>query len=148
MNVSSPVRSYGLVLGQFGCLLTIAVSGPLIPSALPLLALQAIGLFLGGWALITMRLHRLSVLPDPLPRVELVRSGPYRFIRHPMYASLLIVALGWVLAAPHLWRWLLWLGLVAILTAKLLYEERLLRERLSDYQAYQRRSWRLLPFVW
>ncbi|MGB9736947.1 MAG: isoprenylcysteine carboxyl methyltransferase [Chloroflexus aggregans] len=148
MMIRSPCRSFGLVFGQFACLGAIAFSGPLLPSSPLLLGLLAAGLGLGLWALLTMRLHRLSVLPDPLPQVELVSTGPYRLIRHPMYASLLIVALAWVLTMPTLWRWALWLALLVVLVTKLSYEERMLVATIPGYRVYQQRSWRLVPFVW
>lgn len=146
--IRSPLRSFGLVFGQFACLGAIAFTGPLIPSSPLLLGLLAGGLALGMWALLTMRLHRLSVLPDPLPRAELVNAGPYRWIRHPMYASLLLVTLAWVLAAPVVWRWALWLLLLAVLIAKLRYEEHLLANSIPGYREYQQRSWRLMPLLW
>ncbi|ACL25017.1 methyltransferase family protein [Chloroflexus aggregans] len=148
MMIRSPFRSFGLVFGQFACLGAIAFSGPLLPSSPLLLGLLAAGLGLSLWALLTMRLHRLSVLPDPLPRVELVSTGPYRLIRHPMYASLLIVTLAWVLNVPTLWRWALWLALLVVLVTKLSYEEQMLVATIPGYRAYQQRSWRLVPFLW
>ncbi|WP_416208428.1 methyltransferase family protein [Chloroflexus sp.] len=95
-----------------------------------------------------MSLRRLSVFPDPLPQTELVRSGPYRLIRHPMYTSLLLATLGWVLALPVWWRWGLWVGLLIVLITKLTYEEQLLQSRFADYQLYQQRTWRLFPWIW
>ena len=148
MRVYSPLRSFGLVCGQFTCLGAIVLSGPLIPASLLLLGLLLVGVGLGVWALITMRLDRLSVLPDPLPHVELVNTGPYRLVRHPMYTSLLIATLAWVLAAPIWWRWGLWFSLLVVLVVKLSYEEQLLQRRFPGYDAYRKRTWRLVPFIW
>lgn len=140
------MRSYLLVFIQFLCLGLIALSGP-PPSQPPLIALVVGGVLLGLWGIATMRLSRLSVLPDLLAHAELVTAGPYRLIRHPMYASLLLVALGLVLAAPSLWRWLIWAALLVNLVVKLRYEEGLLLARFPAYADYRRRTWRLLPWV-
>lgn len=148
MKMRSPFYSISLVLAQFGCLGVIVLSGPLVPTSLLPLCLLTAGLALGLWALFTMSLRRLSVFPDPLPQTELVRSGPYRLTRHPMYTSLLLATLGWVLALPVWWRWGLWVGLLIVLITKLTYEEQLLQSRFADYQLYKQRTWRLFPWIW
>jgi protein-S-isoprenylcysteine O-methyltransferase Ste14 len=91
---------------------------------------------------------RVHVLPEPRADAQLVARGPYRFIRHPMYASLLIFTLALVLAAPAWWRWLIWLALLVNLVLKLSYEERMLVARFPAYAAYQERTWRLVPWVY
>lgn len=140
--------SYVLVGVQFVCLAAIVVSGPLIPPA-PLWALVTVGgVLLGVWAVLAIRIPEVSVLPEVRMGARLVTRGPYRLIRHPMYSALLIVCLGLVMGAPSLLRWLLWLALLADLVIKLNYEERLLARRFSEYAAYRRRTWRVLPFVY
>jgi protein-S-isoprenylcysteine O-methyltransferase Ste14 len=75
----------------------------------------------------------------------LVRSGPYRFVRHPIYSGLLLAFLGSALAVGE------WRGLVAVALAllgfvlKLRIEETRMRETFSDYDAYSRRTARLIP---
>ncbi len=78
-----------------------------------------------------------------------VREGPYGIVRHPMYAGIVPVMVG--IAA--------WLGSAAgmiaaavptaILCARIVLEERVLRARLAGYEEYTREvRWRLLPGVW
>jgi protein-S-isoprenylcysteine O-methyltransferase Ste14 len=77
------------------------------------------------------------------------REGPYGIVRHPMYAGIVPVMVG--IAA--------WLGSAAgmvaavvptaILCARIVLEERMLRARLPGYEDYAREvRWRLLPGVW
>lgn len=141
------MRSYLFVFIQFLCLGLIALSGPLLPGHPLLMGLVAGGVLLGLWGIATMRLSRLSVLPEVLAHAELVMTGPYRLIRHPMYTSLLIVALGLVLAAPSVGRWLIWAALLINLVLKLRYEEGLLLARFPAYADYRRSTWRLIPWV-
>jgi protein-S-isoprenylcysteine O-methyltransferase Ste14 len=140
-------RSYVLVGVQFAALIGIALSGPLIPPSPAGALLALLGVLLGVWAALSMRLPEISVLPEVRPGARLVTRGPYRLIRHPMYSALLLLGLGLVLGAPSPWRWLLWLALLVNLVIKLSYEERLLAARFPEYPAYRRGTWRLIPFL-
>lgn len=141
-------RSYLLVGIQFACLIGIALSGPLIPPSLLWGMLTLTGTLLGVWAVLAIRIPEVSVLPEVRADAQLVIRGPYRVIRHPMYSGLLVLSLGLVMGAPSPVRWLLWLTLLVNLVVKLNYEERLLSQRFSAYPAYQRRTWRIVPFIY
>jgi protein-S-isoprenylcysteine O-methyltransferase Ste14 len=133
-----------LVAIQFLCLIYLALTGPWVADW-PWLALEMAGGLLGVWAVVAMRLDRLRVTPTPRQGVELVEAGPYRWIRHPMYVAVLLVALALVLHAPSAGRWGAWIVLAVDLLVKLNYEERLLAKALPAYAAYRQRTWRLVP---
>ena len=142
------LKSYTLVFVQFACLAAILLTGPLLAPQPPLLALEVAAVALGVWAVLTVRLDKVQIVPDPHPDAQLVRSGPYRWIRHPMYAAVLLGALALVLAQPTPVRWGLWLILLADLLIKLHYEERLLAQHFAGYEDYQAESKRLVPYVY
>lgn len=142
------IKSYSLVAIQFACLLAVALSGPIIARAPWFLAGELLALGLAAWAVLTVRLRNINVTPDVRAGSRLVREGPYHFIRHPMYASILLGTLMLVLDAPSWWRWLIWLVLVLDLVVKLDYEEHLLASHFPAYVAYQETSKRLIPFVY
>ena len=77
---------------------------------------------------------------------SLIRSGPYRRVRHPIYTGLLLAFAGSALALAQ-WRGLLALLLVTgSLWLKLRREERWLLEHFgADYAEYRKTSWALLP---
>ncbi len=100
------------------------------------------------WAWWVMGLRRLRVMPHPAKETQLLQHGPYRWIRHPMYAGLLVAALGCVTWDASLVRGGLWLGLGLVLVAKTGVEEKLLCERFTEYPLYRTHSWRFLPGVW
>jgi protein-S-isoprenylcysteine O-methyltransferase Ste14 len=144
----SIMASYLLVAIQFICLGVIVLSRPAVSPGVLEALLVGLGLLLGLWALLTMRLSRLSVLPEVRADAQLITAGPYRLIRHPMYSSLLLVALGLTLAAPLPWRWLPMLILLVNMVLKLRYEEQLLARHFSTYAAYRRQTWRLVPWIY
>jgi protein-S-isoprenylcysteine O-methyltransferase Ste14 len=79
---------------------------------------------------------------------ELVRAGPYRFARHPIYTGILLMFLG---TAADLGRLSAWLGLLLVglgFWIKLKHEEALLlRHFPKDYPTYQKQVKALVPFV-
>ena len=80
---------------------------------------------------------------------QLMTSGFYRFIRHPSYAGALLGGIGWVL----IFRSGLGLILIALLIPAFLpvvraEESLLMAEFGENYEAYRRRTWRLVPFVY
>jgi protein-S-isoprenylcysteine O-methyltransferase Ste14 len=79
---------------------------------------------------------------------ELIKTGPYRFVRHPIYTGLLAMALGTGVALGQL---RCWLGVVVLgigFWIKLKQEERLmLRHFPNDYPLYQKQVKALVPFI-
>ena len=78
---------------------------------------------------------------------ELVMSGPYAFVRHPIYGGLLLAMVGSALGQSVLWLLpLIVYGPYFILSAR--REESLLTEQFAErYRSYMRRTKMLVPFV-
>ena len=80
---------------------------------------------------------------------KLETRGLYRVIRNPSYLGLLITSVGWALAFRSVVGVLLALSLLIPLAARMKAEERLLREHFgSEYEAYYKRTWRLVPWIY
>jgi protein-S-isoprenylcysteine O-methyltransferase Ste14 len=80
---------------------------------------------------------------------QLVSTGPYAVIRHPMYGGALVMLVGVAIALGSWWALLAVLALVAVIVARLLAEEKLLAAELPGYAEYRARvRHRLIPFVW
>ena len=79
---------------------------------------------------------------------EIVRSGPYRWLRHPIYTGLLLAFVGCAVALGE-WRGIVAVAIVwAALWRKLRLEERWLTEEFGTrYSDYRRETWALIPFV-
>jgi len=96
-----------------------------------------------------VRLGRdLTPLPYPKDGSELVQTGPFALVRHPMYSGGLALALGWALLVQG-WLTLGYVaGLFVVLDVKSRREEKWLVGRFPAYATYQRRVRRLIPFVY
>jgi protein-S-isoprenylcysteine O-methyltransferase Ste14 len=80
------------------------------------------------------------------PGHELVSRGLYRYIRHPIYAGDLLLVLGLELSLNS-WLALGVAPLALVVAVKAMEEEAVLRTRLAGYEAYCRRTWRFIPYV-
>jgi protein-S-isoprenylcysteine O-methyltransferase Ste14 len=148
LGLSGGPKSYLLVLIQFAALFGLAFTGPIIARNPLLLVIELLGLALGVWAIVAMRFFNFNVTPDVKVDGFMVEAGPYRWIRHPMYAALILIGAALV-AEPFSWlRLLIWLILVFDLIIKLHYEEGLLQRHYPAYAAYMTRTKRLIPFIY
>ncbi|MBI2912691.1 MAG: isoprenylcysteine carboxylmethyltransferase family protein [Chloroflexi bacterium] len=96
-----------------------------------------------GWATSLMALGRSFglVAADR----GLVRHGPYRFVRHPIYAFEGLFSIGYIVAVPTFYTAILMTIWGALQVIRILREERIL----SGYEEYKRQvPWRILPGVW
>jgi len=111
------------------------------------IGVQIIAVVFFVWARLTMGWRSFHATADPMARAPLVTRGPYRLVRHPIYASL--------------W-WFVWAGVADHLTAlnavfavviaaglllRMVLEERLLAERYPEYREYSKRTRRIIPLV-
>ncbi|HAW19470.1 MAG TPA: isoprenylcysteine carboxyl methyltransferase [Flavobacteriales bacterium] len=142
------MKSILFVAIQFILLVAFLFTGPGLVDSWWILGLQAIAILIGLWALYTMKMHQFSVFPEPKNTLNICDQGPYRWIRHPMYSALLLLALGWTLDRFDLFHAGMFAGLLLNQILKLQYEERLLLQKFKEYSGYMEGTKRLIPFVY
>lgn len=110
--------------------------------------LMAVGLAFAVGAIVRLG-PNLTPLPYPKDRAELVDTGPYAFVRHPIYSGVFFAAVGWALFV-HGWLTLLYaVGAFVFVDMKSRREERWLAEKFGEpYADYQRRVHKLIPWVY
>lgn len=137
-RISFPVLLLGLVF--------LAVRGSLFSRSPIVIALQLLALALNGSARFAFPAGQFRVTADPGPGA-MVRRGPYRLIRHPMYTGALVFL--WAGIVAHWSTVPIVVGLVVTTLGaiRVVEEERLLRDRFPDYPEYARSTKRVIPFV-
>ena len=111
-------------------------------------ALFAAGGALRIWPVFVLG-HRFSGLVAIQPGHRLVTDGIYGVIRHPSYLGLLVTSLGWALAFRSGVGLLLTLASTLVVLGRIQAEEKLLGSHFgAEYEAYRRRTSRLIPGVY
>jgi protein-S-isoprenylcysteine O-methyltransferase Ste14 len=77
----------------------------------------------------------------------LVRHGPYRYVRHPLYLAEIIASVGIVLPILSIWSVGLFVVFVALQYARAILEERALTATIPEYADYARHTWRIIPGI-
>src|SRR6266487_678774 len=80
---------------------------------------------------------------------QVISTGPYALVRHPMYAGAFIMLLGVPLALGSWWAFIPVFLLFAAIAWRLLEEEKFLAKNLPGYTSYREKvRYRLIPFIW
>ena len=89
----------------------------------------------------------LTVVPIPKEEGKLSTTGLYRYMRHPMYSSVLLLTLGIALYSGSAIKYVLVLSLYVLFYLKSVYEERYLRLKYPEYKKYSAQIPRFIPFT-
>jgi protein-S-isoprenylcysteine O-methyltransferase Ste14 len=92
--------------------------------------------------------HRTTPFPKPTEATRLVRTGIYARMRHPLYTSVMLLALGWALLWQSGSSALAALALIPFFRAKAKREERWLRAAYAEYAEYEAVVPRFIPRGW
>ena len=108
--------------------------------------LTAGGIALAIWARVHLG-RNWSAEPTLKESHHLVTTGPYRFIRHPIYAGELLAIIGSALVGGVIWI-VVFFVLIALVSYRIHKEERMLSEEFPEgYRTYAKNTRRFIPFV-
>ena len=150
------VRSRGAewVVVQFLLMLSLLFVGPFSRghwNSAPGMAAGTALVLLGAWlGLVGKRDLGRQRTPFPRPKddARLVTTGLYARMRHPLYAAVIALGLGWALLWQSWPAFIIALLQMPFFDAKARNEEHWLRERFPDYESYRRRVKRFVPGVY
>jgi len=139
--------NFGLIFTYFGLVFS---RGLLPPSTLldwAAAALSVIGLGIAIWARVYLG-RNWSPRPAAKEQHELVTTGPYAYVRHPIYTGLILMALGAALTG-RIWGIGIFIVASLFLVSRIGPEEQIMLDLFpAAYPLYQRRTKRLIPWVW
>lgn len=107
---------------------------------------QILAVILMLWARITFGRRSFHAIANPTSG-GLVTSGPYKYLRHPIYAAILYFVWAGISVHFSLIDFLLGLAVTIGLFVRLLSEERLVTQQYPDYVTYAARTKRIIPFI-
>ena len=116
--------------------------------------LQSCGIAIGLLACLIMVIaainlgKNLTPLPCPKDNAELIQTGLYRFVRHPIYFGVLLAALAWLFIFPGVYVLAYAIGLFFLFDLKASREEIWLVGRFPAYRAYQAKVKKLIPAIY
>jgi protein-S-isoprenylcysteine O-methyltransferase Ste14 len=111
-------------------------------------------ILLGAFLLLFLTFRENTYL-SPVVRIQeerghrVVSTGPYHYVRHPMYAAIVVFVVGTSLLLGSWFGIVVGAVFVAVLARRALLEERTLRTRLPGYASYMAKvKYRLIPYLW
>ena len=142
------------MIGQSVLMVAVVAAGPALaggrwPAAARVAG--ALGVFAGaiiGIAGVANLGRYRTIFPRPVEASRLIQHGVYGLVRHPLYTSVALVSSGWAVLWSSKPALALAVGLVLFLDRKARREERWLRERFPEYEAYMGRVKRLIPWLY
>lgn len=139
--------SFTALIGLAACIVGLYLNHYAIFGAGPItITIQVIAALLMVWARLTFGIRSFHGTANPTAG-GLVTTGPYRYIRHPIYAAILYFFWAGIAAHPSPGTVAVGLLATAFTAVRIVAEEKLLVTMYPEYGAYSRVTKRVIPFV-
>lgn len=140
-------KAYIFVFLQFLFIGIILVTGKIIAKNKICFFIELFGILIGCWAIISLKIGNFNATPTIKKNAHLVKHGPYKLLRHPMYLAVLLVVFALIFNDFTLGRLFAGIFLFIVLIFKLFYEEKLLLAHFKEYSDYMKTTNRFIPFI-
>ncbi len=118
----------------------------------PVLVLAAVAVFLGAYffSFRAMKINpHASRTVEVVPGQEVISTGPYALVRHPMYLAVLVMSAAIPLALGSYWALIAYLPMPGLLALRIRNEEEVLMRELPAYGDYRKKvRYKILPGIW
>ena len=147
--IRSPIRTHGSIQTMSLAAPAVLIGGVAIGATAADWTWYAQACLLAGALFTVTSLLFLGKSFSVLPALrQIVSAGPYRIVRHPVYAGELLMVFGCVLVCPIVYGVPIFVLTVAFLAVRIFVEERLLRNDAEYGQYCERVQWRMIPWIW
>lgn len=120
-----------------------------VPTAVAVLGNVLVGVGLGITQLVIIQNSYAAATVTVESEQELVSTGLYGLVRHPMYVGVLIMMVGMPLALDSYWGLVALIPGIPMLAGRILDEESMLEHELAGYREYMGKvRYRLVPYIW
>jgi protein-S-isoprenylcysteine O-methyltransferase Ste14 len=136
---------FGLFLAIFGMVMLVFRDSLFATNPVSI-SIQVIAGMLMLWARISFGMRSFHAAANPTAG-GLVTSGPYKYLRHPIYAAIIYFLWAGISAHPQAVNFILGLLVSGGLFLRMLAEEKLVKEIYPEYEDYAAKTKRLIPFI-
>ena len=144
ISKNSSVLGFGIaVLG----LVFLVYNNSVISKNPVIIIVQLLSFCLMIWARIIFKLRSFH-LTGNTTKGGLVTNGPFRWLRHPIYAAVIYFAWACLIAFPKFETLIFVIFITGGLFTRMLLEEKALNKEYPEYVEYSKRTKRLIPFIY
>ncbi len=123
-------------------------TGPVLAKTIAGIFVEFLGIFIAIYAIYIIKLRNINISPLVKEGGQLVTTGPYRYIRHPMYIAQIIAVLPLLIENFSWPRLIVLIILITTLSLKIDFEEKQLVDNFPEYSAYKKKTYKMIPYIY
>lgn len=110
-------------------------------------SILVVGIFLRLYSLTTLK-SNFSFSINPNQSNNLIANGIYRYVRHPLYLSLILMSFAGCIIFSCITIWIFSLTTLIAVVKRIKEEETVLTEKYPEYVNYKNKTYRLIPYIY